>query len=558
LRINGAVASANQERLLELQGGGRIEFGLKSYTIHLPDSSSISVTVRGSHLNAYLSPAAGRAGTLSGLFGNFDGDASNDLRTAAGTLLEAPISAQQIYDEFGASWRISQGESLFDYADGQTTATFADLEFPYQPSGLQDLSAAERERAEKICRDTGISNADILEGCIVDVGYSGDQVFAESALDAQAVDAEAAGIGPKPVVSGLCEPDSAIAATSSYRGNVARSGRTDYELPELRGTVAWSANRFRSNKEPIFVDGKVIGPQNNKLAALDAITGEVLWESEGSHGRIAGRGLLAAGGALFAAWNDAFAAYDLGSGEECWHLPVTTPTSATFAKNRLFIGVDEGATGYVAAIDARNGQMLWRYDTQNTTPANWSNPSEPALDDDMLFFADGDDLVALDAATGSELWRSAQGENVSDEIAADDGVIYVPLRSLGLEAIDAATGKSLWSWRESRAYVGSPAVGRDNVYVSDYSHLHAIDRESGTVVWSSDEQQREKFASPTLAGNRLFTASTSNELVILDAGSGEEVQRLPLTHRGSSYPVVPLLAEGRVYLVLSGVLQAYE
>jgi outer membrane protein assembly factor BamB len=70
--------------------------------------------------------------------------------------------------------------------------------------------------------------------------------------------------------------------------------------------------------------------------------------------------------------------------------------------------------------------------------------------------ADGT-LLALDAATGAELWSAALGAAPSDEPALADGWLYVPLADGDLAVLDAATGAVAW-----RADVGGagrqPAV----------------------------------------------------------------------------------------------------
>jgi len=94
----------------------------------------------------------------------FTGTSTNDLRVR--------------YSEFGASWRITQSQSLFTYARGQSTRSFLVPGFPHKPLTLSGLKAALRELGEKLCRAAGITKTELLDACILDVGATGHGAFA--------------------------------------------------------------------------------------------------------------------------------------------------------------------------------------------------------------------------------------------------------------------------------------------------------------------------------------------------------------------------------------------
>lgn len=132
----------------------------------------------------------GRSEKISGLLGNFVEIATNDLTTRDGelvTLTSADGDAyyEQLYRVFGDSWRISQEESLFVYASGETTDTFTTLDFPVVNDPTAELSDEARQNAEDICRAAGVSDLIFLADCILDVGVTADVAFAESAAETQ-------------------------------------------------------------------------------------------------------------------------------------------------------------------------------------------------------------------------------------------------------------------------------------------------------------------------------------------------------------------------------------
>ena len=120
-----------------------------------------------------------RRGQVTGLLGNFNGDASDDIQTRSGEVLPPNPNYEQLYKIFGNSWRISQEESLFDYARGETTATFTDLSFPSKIVRTSDFPSNRRAEAEKTCRVAGVTEPELLEACIFDILVTEDDRFAQ-------------------------------------------------------------------------------------------------------------------------------------------------------------------------------------------------------------------------------------------------------------------------------------------------------------------------------------------------------------------------------------------
>lgn len=138
------------------------------------------------YLDVYVGPGDG-SGPWSGLLGSPDGDHVNDLTTRDGAVLDAEYTIEQLYGKFGQSWRITDRTSLFDYADGESTATFTDLSFPSRHLTLDDLSADRRAVAETVCRLAGIQKISQLEDCVFDYAVTGDMAFVRTARHVNAV-----------------------------------------------------------------------------------------------------------------------------------------------------------------------------------------------------------------------------------------------------------------------------------------------------------------------------------------------------------------------------------
>lgn len=114
------------------------------------------------------------SGQWSGMLGNADGDPANDIASRSGKVFTGTPTFEQIHHQFSESWRISQKESLFHYADGENTETFTDRSLPAQELTVDDLPAEHRTQAERMCRAAGIQNPDIFLNCVLDYGVLGE------------------------------------------------------------------------------------------------------------------------------------------------------------------------------------------------------------------------------------------------------------------------------------------------------------------------------------------------------------------------------------------------
>lgn len=158
-----------------------VRTGERAYEIVFPNDMKLRVKTS-SYLNFDVMAPDMTALGLTGLLGSADGRPSNDFGLPDGEYIphsRGNIGFEDLYKRFGNSWRISQEESLFIYADGESTETFTDLDYPARHLTIDDLADADRERAAKICRDAGITDPRLLETCIYDVGFTGDASFAE-------------------------------------------------------------------------------------------------------------------------------------------------------------------------------------------------------------------------------------------------------------------------------------------------------------------------------------------------------------------------------------------
>ena len=185
--IDGKAVTIEPGRGMGLGNGGEIRFTDSSeWTITWPDNTGVRVKPRGSYLDVVFRPGS-FAGKLVGLLGNGDGNPTGDLVTRDGAVLEKALTSKDLYGRFAESWRITQNESLFHYAKGESTATFTDRTVPRENVTVDTLDPAARAEAERQCRAAGITAPAALSDCIIDFAVTGDRRFLASAALAQAI-----------------------------------------------------------------------------------------------------------------------------------------------------------------------------------------------------------------------------------------------------------------------------------------------------------------------------------------------------------------------------------
>ncbi|WP_145675644.1 nidogen-like domain-containing protein, partial [Azospirillum brasilense] len=187
LRVDGAVTDIPDSAGSIAVGDGHIFRSGNVYTIVYANQEQMIVTVEADRvdLQLFLSPTRA-AGSIEGLMGNLDGNPANDLALADGTVLSQPIDYTVLYGNYADGWRVTQQTSLFDYKQGETTATYTDRSFPRQVLSVDALPAALRERAEALLDAAGITDPALRQAALLDVALTGDASFLKGATLADA------------------------------------------------------------------------------------------------------------------------------------------------------------------------------------------------------------------------------------------------------------------------------------------------------------------------------------------------------------------------------------
>lgn len=250
--------------------------------------------------------------------------------------------------------------------------------------------------------------------------------------------------------------------TAINAGNVAQLGLVfSYETNTERGLEA----------TPLFHDGVLYTTLPwSVVHAIDARSGLRLWEYDPGVDRARGqlaccdvvnRGVALYEGRVYVGTLDGrLVALDAETGDVVWEIvtvdqeqPYTITGAPRIVGGKVLIGnggAEYGVRGYISAYDARTGELVWRF---YTVPGDPSQPFESAAME-----------AAAETWTG-EWWRYGGGGTVWDSFAYDPE----------LDLVYVGTGNgSPWN-REVR----SPEGG-DNLYLSS---IVALRGETGELVW---------------------------------------------------------------------------
>ena len=150
-----------------------------SYLVQWSDGRRLEVDVDGNALGVDIDLPEKWRGQVRGLLGTFDGSIASDFRTRGGRTLEPPVSFDERYRVFGASWRIETDDSLFNYGSGNDASTYHVPNFPNAPVELGELPADKRKEARETCEERAVREGTPMQWCLVDVVCSGNGDMAD-------------------------------------------------------------------------------------------------------------------------------------------------------------------------------------------------------------------------------------------------------------------------------------------------------------------------------------------------------------------------------------------
>jgi polyvinyl alcohol dehydrogenase (cytochrome) len=223
----------------------------------------------------------------------------------------------------------------------------------------------------------------------------------------------------------------------------------------------------------------------------------------------------------------------------------TANAQPTVVGGVLFVG---GGDRKVRALDARSGCTIWSFATEAPVRTAITFGPIPGADQFAVFFGDvRANAYALNPITGAQLWKKKLEDHPAARITGTpvlySGVLYVPISSIeeligskdsyecctfrgSVVALDAASGSQIW---KSYTISETPSPTTKNAIGTQ------LYGPSGASVWSSptiDVRRRRLYVA---TGNSYSNppADTSDSLIAFDLNTGQMVWNRQATPKDS-------------------------
>ena len=320
------------------------------------------------------------------------------------------------------------------------------------------------------------------------------------------------------------ETGDVIRSTPTVTGGAVYVGSNDnhvYALDAETGAELWSHDTGGWVQYSPVVSGgvvyfKALADGNQKLHALDAMSGELLWVSEKPYPYIDGFALAVYGQVYMPGEFGEFHALDAGTGETVWSVSVGGGAeSSPIADDRGWVFLTAVNSAYV--LDWKTGEEIWSYSTE-TFPARGFPPAEEY---GYFYFSPNKVLYALNGATGEPVWSYEASDFINMKPMVAERMVYTGSEDGRFYALNADTGELLWSRDGIDSGLASPTVVDGVLYAeSSNGYLRALTAATGEELWNLQKGYFDGVPSYTVADGVVYVGSLDGSVYAFTAPSG--------------------------------------
>ena len=317
------------------------------------------------------------------------------------------------------------------------------------------------------------------------------------------------------------------------------------------------------------------------VSAIDRMSGEVAWqqvareemphESKHPTGTWASTSAVTDGERLYAFFGSrGLFTYSL-DGEPLWErdlgdmsirLGFGEGASPALADGKVVVPWDHEGDSFIVALNAATGDEVWRQPRDEIT--SWSTPlivPNPRNGGHQVVTGATGAVRSYDLETGELLWHGpGLTLNPIPSPVAGNGMVFLTsgFRGNALMAVrladaagDIAAGSAI-AWRHDRdtPYVPSPLLYDDELYFlkSNSGVLTALDAKSGDLLYGPVRVPgiQNVYASPTAAAGRIYIADREGNITVIERGA--ELKVLATNTLDDGFDASPVIVDGELYL----------
>jgi outer membrane protein assembly factor BamB len=291
------------------------------------------------------------------------------------------------------------------------------------------------------------------------------------------------------------------------------------------------------------------------VLCLDRETGKTLWQKvvreqvphEGhhqSHGWASGSPVT--DGRMLYAYFGSFGLYAMDfEGNVKWEVDLGDQrtrnsfgegTSPALAGDRIIINWDhEGEDDFVVALDKATGKEVWRQ--PRTEKTSWATPYILEHDGVVQAVINAGTTRAYNVKNGELIWEcGGQTDNVIPTVVVGHGLVYamsgfrgniVNAIKVGAKGNVTGTDAVSWTFNKGTPYVPSPLVIGNELYFfsGNTARLSIFDARTGQRHLEAErlEGMTDVYASPVAAAGKVYLAGRDGAFTVIKQGTKLEI-----------------------------------
>jgi alcohol dehydrogenase (cytochrome c) len=347
---------------------------------------------------------------------------------------------------------------------------------------------------------------------------------------------------------------------------------TTQNVNDLRLVWTWAMQEggaTGNQPAPIVHNGVLyVNNTGNVLQALDAKTGELIWENRyGTNaGAAAMRGITIYGDKVFVATNDAhLMAFDARNGKVVWDTTIgdrskgeySTTSGPIAVKGRVIQGLGACATYreekcFISAYDAATGKEAWRFRTialegepGGDTWGTLTNLFRAGAETWITGSYDPDLNITYWGTAQSKPWmRVSRGSGNGATLFANSTV-----------ALNADTGKLVWYYNHAPGETLDLDEVFERVLVDDQGQKYVFSAGKTGILWKLDRQTGKYLGHKEMVFQNVYdsinpkTGEPHYRNDIVEQRIGEWVPGCPSTEGGKNWPAMSYYQPGNRLIV---------
>ena len=260
------------------------------------------------------------------------------------------------------------------------------------------------------------------------------------------------------------------------------------------------------------------------------------------------------------------------SGKEIWQLSLAErygplqiqfgyASSPALDGDRLYLQIMHSGGAYVVALDKATGREIWKHNRKSDARDECEHSyASPVLyrdkSQEFLLTHGADYIVAHSLEDGAELWRKG-GLNppgnynntlrfVASPVAVP-GLIVVPSAKNGPVLGLNPDGSHAWVRDQNTPDVPSPLVYGGLVYLCrENGNLIVLDAKTGEQYYEERTHRDRHRASPVYAAGHVYLTARDGTITVVKAG--KEFQKVASNTLGENMSSSPVISDGTLYL----------